>query len=81
MNNYMFLCTWKIIKKNNINAMAKNIQYTGMAMIIIGAIILILSHAFGWNNYNWVNVGSVTFMIAGLITYILAGKKALEENK
>ena len=61
--------------------MAKNIQHTGLALIIIGAIILILSHAHGWNNYNWVNVGSFTVMIIGLITYIIAGKKVLEENK
>ncbi len=61
--------------------MAKNIQHTGLALIIIGAIILILSHANGWNNYNWVNVGSFTVMIIGLITYIIAGKKVLEENK
>ena len=32
--------------------MGKNIQYSGLALIIIGAIVLIASYFAGWNNIN-----------------------------
>ncbi len=59
--------------------MATKIKYAGLALILIGALILILSHFCGWNNINAVNVSAYVTMVAGLITYIIAGKKALEE--
>lgn len=59
--------------------MGKNIQYSGLALIIIGAIILIVSYFAGWNNINAVNVGSFAGMIVGLIVYIIGGRKSLNE--
>ncbi len=59
--------------------MGQKIQYTGLALIILGAIILILSYFLGWNNINAVNMGSFGGMIIGLIVYIIGGKKSLEE--
>lgn len=59
--------------------MATIIKNIGLALILIGALLLILSHFCGWNNINAVNVSSYVAMVAGLITYIIAGKKALEE--
>ena len=59
--------------------MGKNIQYSGLALIIIGAIVLIASYFAGWNNINAVNIGSFAGMIAGLIVYIIGGKKHLNE--
>lgn len=59
--------------------MGKNIQYSGLALIIIGAIILIVSYFAGWNNINAVNVGSFAGMIVGLIIYIIGGRKNLNE--
>ncbi len=59
--------------------MASKIKNLGLALILIGALILILSHFCGWNNINAVNVGAYTGMIIGLITYIIAGKKAMED--
>ncbi len=59
--------------------MAAKIKNLGLALILIGAVILILSHFCGWNNINAINVGAYTGMVAGLITYIIAGKKAMEE--
>ncbi len=59
--------------------MGKNIQYSGLALIIIGAIILIVSYFAGWNNINAVNVGSFAGMIVGLIIYIIGGRKSLNE--
>ena len=60
--------------------MAKYIQILGFLLIIVGGIITALSMAMGWNNNNWFNFGSVALVIAGLLTYIYAGKVALSEN-
>jgi membrane-bound ClpP family serine protease len=59
--------------------MANKIKIAGLVLFIIGAILIILSHFLGWNNINAVNFGSVTLMIVGLITYIAAYKKVIEE--
>jgi membrane-bound ClpP family serine protease len=59
--------------------MASKIKNLGLVLIIIGAILIILSHYLGWNNSNLVNMGSLAMIIAGLITYIIAGKKLLQE--
>ena len=60
--------------------MVGKIKIAGIVIFIIGAILTILSHFLGWNNMNFVNLGSVAVMIAGLITYIIASKKILEEK-
>ena len=78
MNIYMFLCSWKINKKQHIT-MGKKIQYSGLALIIIAAIVLIASYFNGWNNINAVNFGAFGAMIVGLIVYIYGGKKDLAE--
>ena len=59
--------------------MASKIKNLGLALIVIGAILNILSHYLGWNNINFVNLGSVVLIIAGIITYIIASKKLLQE--
>ena len=59
--------------------MASKIKNVGLALILIGAVILILSHFCGWNNINAVNVSAYIGMVIGLITYIIAGKKAMDE--
>lgn len=60
--------------------MASKLKIAGIAVFIIGAILIILSHFLGWNNMNIVNFGSVALMIAGLVTYIMANKKILEDR-
>ena len=59
--------------------MANKIKYVGLALLIIGAIILLASQINGWNNNNSVNFGAAAAMIAGLITYVIAGKKNYQE--
>ncbi|MBO7272286.1 MAG: hypothetical protein J6U89_05365 [Bacteroidaceae bacterium] len=60
--------------------MASKLKIAGIAVFIIGAILIILSHFLGWNNMNIVNFGSIALMIAGLVTYIMANKKILEDR-
>ena len=60
--------------------MAKKIQIIGFLLIIIGAVLIALSMTMGWNNNNTISFGSVGLVIAGLITYVFAGKSLLDEN-
>lgn len=56
------------------------IKFLGLALILIGAVVLVLSYFLGWSNTNAVTSGSLTGMIVGLIVYILAGKKCMEKR-
>lgn len=59
--------------------MATKIKNVALALILIGALILILSHFCGWNNINAINVSAYVVMVISLVAYIIAGKRALEE--
>ncbi len=59
--------------------MAKYIQYAGLALVLIGAIILITGSFMGWQNNNTLNLSSLSVIIIGIITYIVAGKVLYEE--
>ena len=59
--------------------MGQKIQYAGLALIIIAAVVRIASYFCGWNNINAVNVGSFAAMVVGLIVYIVGGKRSLNE--
>ena len=50
-------------------------KYLGALLVILGAILLICSYFFGWNNYNGVQIGALVLMIAGLLLHIFLGKK------
>ena len=65
--------------KNNNTTMASKVKNIGLLLVVLGAIISILSHFLGWNNSNLINLGSVVMIIAGIITYITASKKLLQE--
>lgn len=60
--------------------MAKNIQLIGLLLVFIGAVVIALSMTMGWNNSNLINFGSAGIIIAGLITYIYAGKKIMDDQ-
>ena len=57
------------------------LKKSGIAIIILAAIVLILSYFLKWTNINAVQSGSLVAMIAGLIIYIIYGKKCLTEEK
>ena len=50
-------------------------KYLGAIVVILGAILLICSYVFGWNNYNGVQIGALVIMVAGLLLHIFLGKK------
>ncbi len=51
------------------------LKHLGIIIIILAAVVLILSHVFGWNNVNAVQFGSFGAMIVGLVLYIWLNKK------
>ena len=54
--------------------MASKLKIAGIAVFIIGAILIILSHFLGWNNMNIVNFGSIALMIVadpGHLTFLI----------
>ena len=55
--------------------MAKKIQLLGFILIIIGAVLISLSMTLAWNNSNAISFGSAGLVVAGIVTYVLAGKK------
>ena len=50
-------------------------KYLGAIIVILGAILLICSFKFGWNNYNPVQIGALVLMLVGLLLHIFIGKK------
>ena len=61
--------------------MNSKLKMLSLALIVIAAIVLVLSYFMGWTNNNSVQFGSLAVMIAGLVAYIIFGKKSLEEGK
>lgn len=57
------------------NGFLKNL---GLIMIILGAIILCLSYALNWVDYNWVDGTAFLVMILGLIVHIIMNKRIQE---
>ena len=57
------------------------LKKSGIALIILAAVVLVLSYFLKWTNYNFVQFGSLFAMIVGLIVYIIFGKKCLDEEK
>ena len=60
--------------------MNKSLKMVGLAIIVIAAIVLILSHFLGWTNNNSIQAGSLAAMVVGRIVYIAFGKRQLNEQ-
>lgn len=50
-------------------------KYLGAILVILGAIVIICSGLFGWNNYNGVQATAVVLLLGGLLLHIFMGKK------
>ena len=53
------------------------LKKSGIALIILAAIVLVLSHFLKWTNFNAVQFGSLAAMVVGLVVYIIFGKKSI----
>ncbi len=58
----------------------KHLKFLGLALILIGAVLLVFSYFLGWSNTNSITAGSFVGMIAGIILYIFASKRCLDKN-
>lgn len=47
----------------------------GLLLIVIGAILLVLSYALGWVDYNLVNGGALLLIVIGVIAHIVLNKR------
>ncbi len=47
----------------------------GLALVMTGAILLIVSYLVGWTDYNFVQFSGLGMIIAGIITWIIGQKK------
>ena len=50
-------------------------QYGGLALIIIGAILLMVAYLVGWTSSNLVLLGGLLLIILGAILHVRAQKK------
>ncbi len=51
-------------------------QYIGLALIVLGALLLILSYVFSLEDYNFYNIGAFIIIIIGIITHISVIKRS-----
>lgn len=75
MKNYALICGIKNEKYKNRNTMNGFLKNLGLIMIILGAIVLCLSYALNWVDYNWVDGTALLVMILGLIVHIIMNKR------
>lgn len=78
LKNYALICGIKNEKYKNRNTMNGFLKNLGLIMIILGAIILCLSYALNWVDYNWVDGTALLVMILGLIVHIIMNKRIQE---
>ena len=60
------------------NSILKN---SGLALIVLAAIVLMLSYFLQWTNNNALQAGSLIAMVVGLVAYIIFGKRSMAEDK
>lgn len=51
-------------------------KYTGIIMIILGALLLVISYFTELVDYNWYNFLAFFMIVAGIITHIIVTKKS-----
>lgn len=50
-------------------------QYLGLALIVLGAVLLILSYACSLEDYNFYNIGALLIIIIGIVAHIVITKR------
>lgn len=51
-------------------------KFFGLALIVLGALLLILSYVCSLEDYNFYNIGALLIIIAGIVTHIVITKKS-----
>lgn len=51
-------------------------KYSGICLIVLGALLLVISYLTELVDYNWYNFLSFFVIIAGIVTHIMMTKKS-----
>lgn len=51
-------------------------QYLGLALIVLGALMLILSYVCSLEDYNFYNIGALLVIIGGIVAHIVLTKQS-----
>jgi len=51
-------------------------NYLGIGLIVLGALMLVISYFVDLKDYNWYQMLSFLFIVAGLVVHIIKTKKA-----
>lgn len=51
-------------------------KFSGIIMVVLGALLLVLSYFADFVDYNWYNVGALLIIIIGIIVHITVTKKS-----
>ena len=73
MENLLFCSRLWIKRQKNIYKMKK---YSGIILVVLGALLLVLSYFADFVDYNWYNVGALLVIIIGIIVHIVVTKKS-----
>lgn len=55
--------------------MKEHIKKAGIAIVIIGALLLVASYTFGWNDINSVQFTGLGLIITGILLHIIILKR------
>ena len=51
-------------------------QYLGLALIVLGALMLILSYVCNLEDYNFYNIGALLVIIGGIVAHTVLTKRS-----
>ncbi|MBQ6085177.1 MAG: hypothetical protein IJK94_01580 [Bacteroidaceae bacterium] len=51
-------------------------KFSGIILVVLGALLLVLSYFADFVDYNWYNVGALLIIIIGIIVHITVTKKS-----
>ncbi len=51
-------------------------KFSGIILVVLGALLLVLSYFADLVDYNWYNVGALLIIICGIVVHIIVTKKS-----
>ena len=58
-----------------IRFVGNHLKHIGMALVLTGAILLIVAGMTGWTGANWLLLIPLIIIVVGIVCYVLAIKK------
>lgn len=51
-------------------------KFLGLALIVLGAVMLIMSYALSLEDYNFYNIGALFIIMVGIVAHIMLTKRS-----